>query len=218
MPLNVFDWAKDAGASRAVLTAWCATVADALNAALATGGLRAEVECRTRETAHALATGAHLPAPPGHTAPARFTDRVGVSVRDGATGRTVAAVLFVTPDNKADSDAGLMFAVRVAALLSDGVCVVVVDPLPGAANWGTHLQSLAPVYPITRRPRNGEAPILVICPESRAGAEQYQVWYNSTAPAAALPALSLAGPQLPPVALDLEATLAAALQHSPPSA
>ncbi len=215
MPLNVVDWAADQGASRAVLTAWCATTAAALNAQLAsTGQFRAEIDCQSREATNALTTEYLLPASPAHTVPARFTDRVGVIVRNAATGRTVAAVLFVNLDNKADSDAGLMFAVRVAALLLDGVSVVIVDPLPGAANWATHLQSLAPVYPIARRPRNGEVPILMIAPVTRGGIEQLQVWYHATAPTAVLPTLYLPGLGHEVATLDLDVTLRAAVQQT----
>ena len=61
---------------------------------------------------------------------------VSVDVIDQREGRHVgAAVLFVCPDNKADSDAALAFAVRAAALMSAGAGVVIVDVVPGPPAW-----------------------------------------------------------------------------------
>jgi hypothetical protein len=208
MPLNPTELTG----ARGVLSAWCDAVAGALTARLAGGGaLVAEVDYRPR--ACATAPVPH-PTAPTLTAPARFTDRAEVTVRERAGGRVVAAVLFATADNKADSDGALVFAVRVAGYMSAGVGVVVVDPLPGAANWATHLQSLAPVYPITRRPRNGEAPVVVIRPESRDGAEHYLVWHGNVPPGAPLPTVPVPLPGSAELELDLEATCLEACQKS----
>lgn len=183
---------------------WAAGVADALNRDLAQGcRFVAEVSCRTRaKFDDALATGA---AAPTFSVPARFTDRFGVDVLDSSDGRRgVASVLFATPDNKADSDSSLAFAVRVAGLLGAGVGVIVVDAVPGAPSWATHLHSLTPVCPIARRARKGECTVLVVRPCVRDGAETLDVWSHLVDVGAALPTvpLPLAGADLK---LDLEA-------------
>jgi hypothetical protein len=187
---------------------WATTVADALNRDLAPGGrFAAEVSCRTRaKFDEALASGA-APAPT-FSATARFTDRFGVDVLDSSDGRRlVAAVLLATPDNKLDSDSSLAFAVRVAGLIGAGAGVVVVDAVPGAPSWATHLHSLTPVIPIARRARKGECSVLVVKPCVRGGAETLDVWSHLVEVGAALPTvpLPLAGAELK---LDLEACLA----------
>lgn len=183
-----------------------ASVADALNRDLAPGGrFVAEVACRTRaKFDEALAPGAVATAPT-FSAPARFTDRFGVDVLDSSDGRrVVASVLFATPDNKADSDSSLAFAVRVAGAVGAGAGVVIVDAVPGAPSWATHLHSLTPVCPIARRARKGECSVLVVRPCVRGGAETLDVWSHLVEVGAALPTvpLSLAGADLK---LDLEA-------------
>lgn len=186
---------------------WAASVADALNRDLAPGGrFVAEVSCRTRaKFDEALGAAA---ATPTFSVPARFTDRFGVDVLDSSDGRRlVGAVLLATPDNKVDSDSSLAFAVRVAGLIGAGVGVVVVDAVPGAPSWATHLHSLVPVCPIARRARKGECSVLVVKPCVRGGAETLDVWSHLVEVGAALPTvlLPLAGTDLK---LDLEACLA----------
>lgn len=193
-----------------VLFQWCESVADALNAQLsASGRFVAEVACRTRaKLAEALpATAAGTPT---FSAPVRFTDRFGVDVLDTSDGRRLAAaVLFATPDNKADSDSALAFAARVAGVLGAGVGVVVVDAVPGPPAWATHLNSLAPVCPIARRARKGEWTVLAVQPVVRGGAEQLDAWAHLVEVGGALPTvpLAVAGKERK---LDLEACLAAA--------
>lgn len=203
MPLSEIDWTKDD--PRALLTRWCAAVANALTAQVAGGeSFVVTVDGRTREATDAVATGTTVGDTPTLAAPARFTDRFGVTVvREG---QTVGAVLFVTPDNKSDSDASLALAARAAALMSAGVGVVIVDAVPGPPSWATHLHSLVGVYPLPRRPRNGEAPVLVVQPQANAGAEQYLVWHHGVATGAPLPTVHVPvrGANLK---LDLEATL-----------
>ncbi|MBN9117781.1 MAG: hypothetical protein J0I06_01180 [Planctomycetes bacterium] len=216
MPLSDTDWTDGARDPRAFLQGWAATVADALNGQLAADGrFVAEVECHTREAAGAVAPpGAHPAGAPTHTAPARFTDRFGVNVVDTDGARAVAAVvLFATPDNKSDSDAALAFAVRAAGFMSAGIGVVVVDALPGPPSWATHLHSLTGVYPIARRPRGGEAPVLVVHPAVTDGAGQFAVWHHGVVKGFPLPTVSVPVRGGPHPKLDLEATYLDACQR-----
>lgn len=203
------------------LAQWAAAAAAALNAQLPHGEERfvTETVSATRsQGAEAVAAPALAPVAPTHLAPARFTDHVGVNVVDTANGRRVAAaVLFVTPDNKADSDSALAFAVRAAGLMSGGAGVVVVDPLPGPASWATHLHSLTGVYPITRRPRGADAPVLAVQPTVQDGAEQFAVWHHNVAPGGALPAVPVAVRGAAPLTLDLELTHAEAHERNRPA-
>lgn len=137
MPLLNVDWEKRPGGALSFLHGWSATIADSLNEQIPRGERRflAEMACRTRfktveeiagfdrgpptvYTREGDATDQKYPSfdAPVSTliAPARFTDRVGVTVIDSSSDRwhVAAAVLFVTPDNKADSDSSLAFAVR----------------------------------------------------------------------------------------------------------
>ena len=91
-----------------------------------------------------------------------------------------------------------------------GAGVVVVDALPGPASWATHLHSLTGVYPITKRPRGTDAPILAVQPVLAGGAEQFAVWHHNVASGFPLPTVPvpLRGASAP--ALDLEATYATA--------
>jgi hypothetical protein len=219
MPRDDGDWAKETGDPRSFLQAWCAAAADALNAQLSGGGrFVAEVDCRTREAVDAVVTSKVLPAgPPSLTVPARFTDRFGVSVLDPLAGRRLlAVVLFATPDNKADSDGALAFAVRAASLMSAGVGVVIVDALTGPPGWATHLQSLTGVFPATRRPRGGESPVLVVHPEMRDGAEQFHVWHHGVAPGFPFPTVPVPARGASGLTLDLEATYTIACRHRLP--
>lgn len=232
MPLYDVDWKRRPGEPLSFLFGWAAAVADALNAGLPSGERRflAEMDCRMKlKTAEAVAsfnygpptvcdaedreTGQKYPAfdPPAPTliAPARFTDRFGVKVIDHLDGRHVAAVvLFVGEDHKADSDGALAFAVRAAGFMSAGVGVVIVDALPGSPTWATHLHSLTGVYPMTRRPRGGEAPVLVVHPraESASGAQRYDVWHHTVAVGLPLPTVPVPVCGAMHLKLDLEAT------------
>lgn len=215
MPRDESDGANESADPRSFLPAWCAAVADALNAQLAgEGRLIAKVDCQTREAADALAI-PDAPSDAPMTVPARFTDRFGVSVLDPTAGRRLlAVVLFATPDNKADSDGALAFAVWAASLMSVGVGVVIVDALTGPPGWATHLQSLTGVFPASRRPRNGESPVLVVQPEVRDGAEQFAVWHHAVAPGFPFPTVSVPARGATGLTLDLEATYAEAGRRS----
>ncbi|AMV28721.1 hypothetical protein VT84_30225 [Gemmata sp. SH-PL17] len=235
MPLLDIDWTKNDRDPFAFLVNWSACVADALNAQLPNAErFRAEPLDRTRlKTGEEIAGFAQGPpvvsaggqdtdqkypgfdAPaPTFVAPARFTDRVGVNVSDAHHGRRVTAVvMFVTPDNKADSDSSLAFAVRAAALMSRGAGVVIVDALPGPASWATHLHSLVGVYPITKRPRGTDAPVLVVHPQVHNGAEQFAVWHYTVASAFPLPTVPVPIRGAMNLKLDLEATYAAACER-----
>lgn len=138
--------------------------------------------------------------------PARFTDRIGVSINDSSGGQVAAVVLFVTPDNKADSDASLAFAVRAAGFMAVGAGVVIVDILPGPPSWATHLHSLTGVYPLPRRPRGGEAPVLAVHPRVEGGAERYAVWHHAVAAGSPLPTVPVPVRGTMHLTLDLEAT------------
>ncbi|MDY3559795.1 hypothetical protein R5W23_000965 [Gemmata sp. JC673] len=201
------------------LTGWATAVAAALNAQLAGGPFVAEPAAATRAQA---AAAVQLPGPvpetmPMNMAPARFSDRVGVSVvgRDGR--QVAAAVLLVTPDNKADSDSALAFAVRAAGLMSAGAGVVIVDALPGAASWATHLHSLTGVYPITKRPRGTDAPVLAVHPMVHNGAELFGLWHHNVPAGAALPTVPVAVRGGANLTLDLESTYADAARGATPA-
>src|SRR5438270_12344918 len=115
-----------------VLFAWAETAADAL----IREGLQAGPVFRTREQFEGQAAGSDSdPAIclPAWAAPGRFIDRVEVNLHVGAD--FAAAVRFVCPDHKADSDAALAFAVSCAALLYEGVGMLVVDVVPGPPTW-----------------------------------------------------------------------------------
>jgi hypothetical protein len=222
MPLFDGNWEKNAGDAGAFLARWSTVVAAALNGQLAPGGERfvAEVALRTRQQAEEEIASFHTRAPafePGEptlVAPARFTDRAGVEVIDSLEGpRVAAAVLFATEDNKADSDAALAFAVRAAGLLSAGAGVVVVDALPGPPAWATHLHSLAGVYPLARRPRNGEATVLVAQPEVLEGGGSFAAWLHAVAPGFPLPTVPVPVRGGTYLRLDLEATYSEACER-----
>ncbi len=235
MPLHNIDWATNGHRSAPFLFDWSASVADALNAQLPGSERRffAEIACRTRiKTAEEVARFNHGPpapataqehptfAPPAPTltVPARFADRFGVAVIEVSEERRVAAVvLFVGADHKADSDGALAFAVRAAGLMLAGVGVVILDILPGPASWATHLHSLTGVYPAIRRPRGGEATVLVVHPEVRDGAERFAVWHHAVAPGAPLPTVPVPVCGARYLELDLEATYTEACQRSRPS-
>jgi hypothetical protein len=220
MPLFDGNWEKNAGDTRAFLAGWSKSVAAALNGQLPPGERRfvAEVACRTRQQAEEEIASFHARAPaegvtelepsePTLVAAARFTDRVGVEVIDALEGPRVAAgVLFATEDNKADSDAALAFAVRAAGLLTAGAGVVVVDALPGPPSWATHLHSLTGVYPLARRPRNGEATVLVAQPEVHEGVGCCAAWLHAVAPGFPLPTVAVPVRGGTYLRLDLEAT------------
>lgn len=208
MPLSATDWTAD---PRPLLTAWCAAIAAALNATPASIELVAAPTCVPREDVVAPGEGAEATAPT-LVAPARFTDRFGVTVTRHA--QFVAQVLLVGPDNKSDSDASLAFAVRAAALMNAGVGVVIVDAVPGPPSWATHLHSLVGVYPLPRRPRNGDAPVLIVQPQVNAGAEQYAVWHFGVPAGAALPTVPLPVMGAMHLKLDLEAAYAEAVARS----
>ncbi len=237
MPLLDIDWTERPGGPLSFLYAWSATITGALNEQIPRSEQRflAEMSCRTRmKTAEDIASFNHGPPtvcvdgretdqkypsfdPPTPTlhAPARFTDRLGVNVIDHLEGRHVAAVvLFVGEDHKVDSDGSLAFAVRAAGFMSAGVGVVIVDILPGPPSWATHLHSLTGVYPITRRPRSGEAPILVVHPEVRDGAERYEVWHYLVAAGFSLPTVPVPVRGAMHLKLDLEVTYAEACRNS----
>lgn len=191
MPFHEVDWADRKHDLGAFLTAWSQSVADGLNAAPAADS-RAVAVSRTRlATATAAAVG-RSPSPPDAIVAARYADHYGVDLVN-ANGGPLGAVLFVSGDHKADSDGGLVFALRVATRAAAGVGVVVVDVAPGPATWAMHLNTLIPVYPTARRPRGPGASVLVINPRTRDGAEQYDVWYHTvvvgdTFPTVPLPA------------------------------
>lgn len=239
MPLLNVDWEKRPGGPLSFLHGWSATIADSLNEQIPRGEGRflAEMACRTRfktveeiagfdrgpptvYTREGDATDQKYPSfdAPVSTliAPARFTDRVGVTVIDSSSDRwhVAAAVLFVTPDNKADSDSSLAFAVRAAGFMSAGAGVVIVDALPGPPSWATHLHSLTGVYPITKRPRNNDAPILAVHPTVRDGAERFAVWHHAIAPGFPLPTVPVSVRGAMHLKLDLEATYAEACTAS----
>jgi hypothetical protein len=204
MPPSKADGTKEPIDPRAFLDAWCAAVADALAAQLP-GGFEISPATHSRpQCADPVAD-----APPTLTAPARFTDAVGIRLF-AADGRGAAAVKFVTPDNKLDSDAALAFAVRVAALLGAGATVVVIDALPGPANWATHLHSLVGVYPMARRPRGADVPILVAAP----GPDSFAVWHYSVAPGLPLPTVPVPIRGAEHLKIDLEATYLDACRRS----
>jgi hypothetical protein len=138
-----------------------------------------------------------------------------VNVLDFLEGRQVAAaVLFVCPDHKADSDGALAFAVRAAALMSAGAGVVVVDVVPGLPSWATHLHSLTGVYPAARRPPGAECPLLVVHPVFREESERYTVWHHAVAPGFPLPTISVPIRGAMNMKLDLEATYMEACERS----
>jgi hypothetical protein len=94
--------------------------------------------------------------------------------------------------------------------VTGGVGVVIVDAMPGPPSWATHLHSLVGVYPLPRRPRNGEAPVLVVHPRID-GAEQYAVWHHNVPAGGPLPTVPV---PVRGATLDLEATFAAACKQS----
>lgn len=221
MPLHDIDWAKNARDPFSFLRQWSGCVAAALNGQLRPGERRfvAEVAFRTRQQSEAEIARFHTRAPAegaGYTfeppeptliAPARFTDRGGVEVIDSLEGpRVAAAVLFATEDNKAASDAALAFAVRAAGLLSAGAGVVVVDALPGPPAWAMHLHSLTGVYPAARRPRGGEATVLVAQPEVHEGVGCFAAWLHAVAPGFPLPTVPVPVRGGTYLKLDLEGT------------
>lgn len=216
MPLLNTDWATNGLDPVSFLAEWAATVAAALNGQLTGGAFAAETAAATRAQA---AAAVQLPgeAPetmPMNVTPARFTDRVGVSVMEAPGAPAAAAVLFVTPDNKADSDSALAFAVRAAGLMSSGAGVVIVDALPGPASWATHLHSLTGVYPIAKRPRGTDSPVLAVHPMLHNGAELFGLWHHNVPAGAALPTVPVAVRGGAPLTLDLEATYADAVERS----
>ena len=237
MPLLDVDWTKRPGGALSFLHVWSCTIAEAVNEQIPRAELRflAEPACQTRfKLVEEIAgsnhgpplicvdgreTGEKYPAfdPPAPTltAPARFSDRLGVNVIEHLDGRHVGGVvLLVGEDNKADSDAALAFAVRAAAFMSAGVGVVIVDIIPGPPSWATHLHSLTGVYPIARRPRNGEASILAVHPEVRDGAERFAVWHHIVATGFPLPTVPVPVRGAMHLKLDLEATYAEACARS----
>lgn len=238
MPLRDMDWKKNSDHQLSFFFAWSASVSDALNKQLppmvapSDRRFSAEVVCRTRlKTVEDITSFNHgsptlntfEPPEPTLVAPARFTDRLGVHVIDSLEGKHIAAaVLFVDEDHKADSDGALAFAVYAASLMSAGVGVVIVDILPGPPNWATHLHSLVGVYPITRRPRGGEAPILVVRPEaggsphpkSSDSDERFAVWHRSVAVGFPLPTVPVPVRGAMHMNLDLEATYLEACERT----
>ena len=237
MPLLDIDWEKNGRDPLSFLGNWAVRVSDALNAQFPKGttDFVVDLDSRARQkVAGEVArfnngpptvwiggkeTDQKYPTfdPPAATllAPARFTDRVGVHVRAPSAGPGVAAaVLFVTPDNKADSDASLAFAVRAAGFMAGGAGVVIVDILPGPPSWATHLHSLTGVYPLPRRPRGGEAPVLAVHPRVEGGAERYAVWHHAVAAGSPLPAVPVPVRGAMHLTLDLEATYAEACRNS----
>ena len=214
MPLLNIDWTNNSNHPLSLLSEWSSRIADALNAKLPAGrGTLAWLDGHRRQ--ESAETAARLDSPSGNAAtliaPARFTDRFGVTVVEPLETRlAAAAVLLVTPDNKADSDASLAFAVRAAGLMMTGAGVVIVDIMPGPPAWATHLHSLTGVYPLARRPRNGEASILAVQPEVRDGAERFAVWLHTVAVGSPLPTVPLPVRGALHLKLDLEATYAEA--------
>lgn len=200
MPLSEIDWTTHD--PLAFLESWSAAAAGAIGAQLP-AGIAVVRASYPRPRFDAPAAG----APPALTVPARFTDAVGFELVGG--GGTGAAVTFVTPDNKADSDAALAFAVRVAAQLGAGTAVVVIDAVPGPASWATHLHSLVGVYPMARRPRGSDAAVLVAAP-----ANGFAAWHFNVAPTSPLPTVAVPLRGAPAPALDLEATCRAARERT----
>lgn len=202
---------------RPFLTHWAAAVADALAAQLPDDTSRAELAVRSRQQTEAAVAaaetrppGGYDPPPPAVRGPARFFDRVGVSVTGGAGGPAAAAVLFVSPDDKRDSDAALGLAAAVTALLHDGAGVVVVDAVPGAPlAWATHLHSLIGIYPLVHRRPGVEMATLAVCPTFRDGAGGFDAWHSVLKPGGPLPVVPLAVRGGAVLRLDLEATYAA---------
>ncbi len=211
MPLQEMDWNENLFGAQSQLRQWVTAICDAINAQLhGTGGrFTADVLCLTRNGTRAAtgtATAAHAHT---YTAAARFIDQLRVNIHDHLAGtpQLATTVFFVLPDHKAESDAALALAVQAASLLGLGSSVVIVDVSPGAASWATHLHSLAPVFPIVRRPRNGESPILAITPHSHnENAEQFAVWHQLVAPGSALPTVPVSVRGTLQLQLDLEAT------------
>lgn len=220
MPLLNTDWTVDERDPLAFLAAWSATVAGALGGQLANhpqvaGEARFVLELVSTLRADRIGSGGSSSDTPTFVAPARFTDSIGVFVLDTPDGRNLAAaVLFVTPDNKSDSDASLAFAVRAAGLMSAGAGVVIVDALPGPASWATHLHSLTGVYPITKRPRGTDSPVLAVQPAVEDGAERFRVWHHAIPTGAPLPTVPLAIRGAMHLSLDLKATYAEACANS----
>ncbi|MFM8275267.1 MAG: hypothetical protein ACKODX_23440 [Gemmata sp.] len=207
MPLNTDGTNGD---PLAFLARWSDAVAAALAAQLPADRFAAGPSRTTRaQAADAVAALAEpVEAAPALLAPARLTDRLSVEVTDTATGGAAAAVLFVTPDNKADSDGALAFAVRAAGLMSSGAGVVIVDALPGPAGWATHLHSLTGVYPIAKRARGADAPVLAVHPTIQNGSAWFAVWPYTVAPGFPLPTVPVAVRGAMHLKLDLEATYA----------
>jgi len=222
MPLLDVNWEHGPRNLVSFLFQWSSCASDLLNTQFPDGppdaGPRfaAEVDCRTRlETTEAVRS--FETGPPGapFSAPARFTDRVGVRVIDLLGGREpAAAVLFACPDHKADSDGALAFAVRAAELMGAGIGVVVVDITPGPPSWATHLHSLTGVYPAARRPRGGECPVLVVHPRVPNGTERFDVWHHAVRLGDHLPTVPLPVRGAMHLRLDLESTYAEACGRS----
>lgn len=214
MPLLNIDWNADGREPLAFLVTWSEVVARKLIEQLPADRFAAETDRVTRAQAGEAVAMRDAPAfdlpAPTLLAPARFTDRVSAQVVDAPGGKVAAAVLFVTPDNKADSDSSLAFAVRAAGLMSAGAGVVIVDALPGPASWATHLHSLTGVYPITKRPRGTDSPVLAVHPTVQNGGEWFAVWHHNTPAGAPLPTAPLAVRGAMHLQLDLEATYAEA--------
>ncbi len=215
MPLLTIDWANNRD-PLAFLESWSEVVAGALVAQLPADRFVAKTDCtaRAQRTEVVAALTAPVETAPTLLAPARFTDHVSVQVVDTLDGGGAAVVLFVTPDNKADSDSSLAFAVRAAGFMSNGAGVVIVDALPGPASWATHLHSLTGVYPITRRPRGTDSPILAVHPTVQNGSTWFAVWHHTVAPGLPLPTVPLAVRGAMHLKLDLEATYAEACAAS----
>jgi hypothetical protein len=209
MPFHEVDWSDGKHDLGAFLTAWSQGVADELNAAPAADGSRAVAAVRTRGEVAAAAAVGRSPSPPDAIVAARYADHFGVDLVN-AGGGPLGAVLFVSGDHKADSDGGLVFALRVATRAAAGVGVVVVDVAPGPATWAMHLNTLIPVYPTARRPRGPGATVLVINPRTRDGAEQYDVWYYTVAAGGAFPTVPLPSRGDTHPVVDLDATYTAA--------
>jgi hypothetical protein len=236
MPLLDIDWRNGQCHSLWFLFSWSASVVGVLNRQSQTIRRRfvAETDCRVRvKTVGEIARFNHgppvsaldgretdqkppafIPPAPTLTAPARFTDRLGVLVVDSDDRRVAAVVLFVGEDHKADSDGALAFAVRAAGFMSAGAGVVIVDVLPGPANWATHLHSLTGVYPAARRTRGKEATVLAVHPEVRDGVERFAVWHHAVAIGARLPTVPVPVRGATHLELDLESSYTEACQNS----
>jgi hypothetical protein len=239
MPLFKLAWGEtDHRDLRAFLFQWSARIADALNQQLPKVERRflAEMACRTqlkttelvgsfehgpptvytpegRETSERYP--AFEPPPAMFTVPSQFTDRIGVNFIDHLEGRdVVAAIQFVCPDHKADSNAALGFAVRAAELMLSGTGVVIVDIAPGPPSWATHLHSLTGVYPLAQRPRGGECPTLVVHPRFQNRTTQFDVWHHLVSPGEALPTVPVPVCGAMYLKLDLEATYMEACERS----